>query len=369
MPDLGKLFTPFSLGDLTLENRIVMAPMTRQKSPGEIPGADVADYYARRAAAGVGLIITEATTVDDPAASPFGDVPAFHGGALPGWKAVCDAVHNAGGRIMPQLWHLGTMRRASLSPRPDEPSIGPSGLLKTGKQISEPMSEARIEQVIDAYARGAADAQALGFDGVEVHGAHGYLIDQFLWNGTNVRADRWGGDMAGRGRFAVEIIRAIRRATRPDFPLVLRWSQWKTDDYRIKLADDPTQLEHLLAPIAEAGVTAFHCSTRRFWEPEFADSGSDMNLAGWTKKVTGLPTITVGSVGLSREDSVTDRVSPVETSTASLERLAIMLDRGDFDLVAVGRALVSNPRWAELVRQGRFDEIAPYTGETLETLY
>jgi len=269
--------------------------------------------------------------------------------------------------MMPQLWHLGMARQAAQSPRPDEPSIGPSGL-RNGEQVSEPMTEARVQQVIDAFVRGARDAYRLGFDGVELHGAHGYLIDQFLWEGANQRSDRWGGDMVRRTRFAAEIIGAIRQATSPGFPIVLRWSQWKSGQYEAKLVHDPVALERMLEPLAEAGVSAFHCSTRRFWEPEFPQTGSDLNLAGWTKKVTGLPTITVGSIGLSREDSMTDRRATVEATTERLAQLVEMLVRGDFDLVAIGRVLLANPEWAELVRQRRFDEIAAYSGAALDEL-
>ncbi|MET0293930.1 MAG: NADH:flavin oxidoreductase, partial [Phenylobacterium sp.] len=356
--DVAPLFTPFALGSLKLPNRIVMAPMTRSRSPDMFPGEDVAAYYARRAAGGVGLILTEGTTIDDPAASPFSTIPVFHGKALEGWARVREAVHAAGGRIMPQLWHLGITRRAEHSPSPDEPSISPSGLLRPDQKVGEPMTEARIGQIIEAFAQGARDALRLGFDGVELHGAHGYLIDQFFWEGTNVRSDAWGGSQAARTRFGAEIVKAVRAATTPDYPVIMRWSQWKTNDYLIKLAPDPQTLESFLQPLVEAGVTAFHCSTRRFWEPEFPDTGSDMNLAGWTKKVTGLPTITVGSIGLSKEDNSRDRRSTVEASTERLSLLADMVARGDIDLVAVGRALLANPDWANLVREGRFDDIA-----------
>jgi 2,4-dienoyl-CoA reductase-like NADH-dependent reductase (Old Yellow Enzyme family) len=368
MTDLSPLFTPAAIGDLVLPNRIVMAPMTRRKSPSSTPGPDVAAYYARRAAGGVGLIMSEGTTIDHPAASPDGAIPAFHGTALEGWKGVLDAVHAAGGAMMPQLWHLGAVRDAETSPYPDVPSAGPSGLAAPGKKVAEPMTERDIADVIAAFASAAFDAKRLGFEGVELHGAHGYLIDQFFWSGTNERADSWGGDQMRRNRFAVEILRAVRAAVGPTYPIVLRWSQWKMGEYTAKLVDTPHELERFLAPLADAGASAFHCSTRRFWEPEFPDSGSGLNLAGWTKKLTGLPTITVGSVGLSREDSREDRGATIEANHARLSTLAEMLERGEFDFVAIGRALLSNPDWPALVRAGRFDAIKPYSGEALATL-
>ena len=302
---VAPLFRPFVSSRLSLANRVVMAPMTRQKSPGGIPGPEVAAYYRRRAESGTGLIITEGTVVDDPVSTMSADIPSFYGPALDGWLRVVDEVHEAGGKIMPQLWHVGMARNPAKAPHPELLSAGPSGLTmpglpgltQPGLQHSEPMTREHIRRVVDAFARGAADAQRLGFDGVEIHGAHGYLIDQFFWASANQRVDEYGGDLVGRTRFAVEIIEAVRRATGPDFPIILRFSQWKQQDYAAQLATTPEELARFLAPLSTAGVDIFHCSQRRFWEPEF--EGSDLNLAGWTKKLTGKPTVTVGSVGLS----------------------------------------------------------------------
>ena len=359
------LFTPFKLKHITLPNRIVMAPMTRSKSPNQIPGDDVVAYYQRRAAGGVGLIITEGVAPDHPVALNDHNVPNFHGDALDGWAKVLKAVKAEGGFIMPQLWHTGLMRKPGAGPNPHLTGVGPSGLAKPGKKVTEPMATADIDAVIAGYATSARHAETLGFDGVEVHGAHGYLIDQFFWDGTNERGDEFGGDMIKRTRFAVEIIRAIRAAVSKDFPIILRWSQWKQQDYAIKLAQTPQALEKFLEPLVKAGVDCMHCSTRRFWEPEF--EGSDLNVAGWTKKITGLPTITVGSVGLNEEFIATYSGQPA--SPASLDRLIEMFNRGDFDLVAVGRALIVNPGWANMVKAGKFDELKPFTMQALPTLH
>ena len=196
--------------------------------------------------------------------------------------------------------------------------------------------------MIGAYAQAAVEAQRVGFDGIELHGAHGYLIDQFFWEGTNQRTDKYGGDLVGRTRFAVEVIQECRRRTGPKYPIQLRFSQWKLQDYAARLVTTPDELSRFLAPLAAAGLDAFHCSTRRFWDPEF--EGSDMNLAGWTKKLTGKPTITVGSVSLD------------------------VLARGDFDLVAVGRAMLADSSWAAKVRDGRFGELSGFSPEVLKTL-
>jgi 2,4-dienoyl-CoA reductase-like NADH-dependent reductase (Old Yellow Enzyme family) len=359
------LFSPFRLKSLALPNRIVMAPMTRSKSPGQIPGADVARYYRRRAEGGTGLIITEGTSPEHRSASNDANVPAFFGEAsLQGWANVVKAVKDAGGHIMPQLWHQGVIRHPGSGPYPDAPSMSPSGLAKPGKPVAEPMTQKDIDAVVAGFAKSAGYAKALGFDGVEIHGAHGYIVDQFFWDGTNRRDDAYGGSLEKRDRFAVEIIAAVRRAVGPDFPILLRFSQWKQQDFTVKLAKDPKELERFLAPLASAGVDMFHCSTRRFWEPEFPQTGSDLNLAGWTKKITGCPTMTVGSVGLS-EDFIT-AYRQKGAATAGIERLLDMLARGDFDLVAVGRALIVNWDWANRIRNG--ETPTAFDPKALETL-
>ena len=359
------LFKPYSQGNLSLTNRIVMAPMTRQFSPNGVPTSDVAGYYKRRAQGGTGLIITEGTTVNDKVATMDANIPQFHGEeALTGWKNVVDEVHSVGGKIMPQLWHVGMARVAEKAPYPELSSAGPSGLFKPGKQGAEPMTEEHIESVIAAFAQAAADAKSIGMDGVEIHGAHGYLIDQFFWEGTNQRTDSWGGSMDNRGRFAVEIIKAIRAATGPDFPIVLRYSQWKQQDYTARLATTPQELEQFLMPLSSAGVDIFHCSQRRYWESEF--DGSDLNLAGWTKKITGKPTITVGSVGLN--DDFFGAFKGQDSSTRAVDDLLERLEEGEFDLVAVGRALLQDPNWANKIKENRTDELEQYSGKALVSL-
>lgn len=240
----------------------------------------------------------------------------------------------SGGKIIPQLWHVGTQRPVGSLPNPEALLIGPSGLTVSGEKVNEPMTGKEIEAVSDAYAQGAADAKRLGFDGIELHGAHSYLIDQFFWEKTNRRTDRYGGDLVARTRFAVEVIEACRRAVGSDFPIVFPFSQWEIGEYTAKLAETPEELARFLAPLADAGVDVFHCSTRRFWEPEF--EGSDLNLAGWTKKLTGKPTITVGSVGLDA-DFTSLFTEGKGAGNANIDGLLDRLERGEFDLVAVAR--------------------------------
>ena len=361
------LFTPFSIGKLVLPDRIVMAPMTRSFAIGGVPGDDIAAYYARRAAHDVGLIITEGTLIDRPSAGNEPNVPRFHGeDALAGWAKVVAAVKAQGGRIWPQLWHVGALRNPSANWMPAAPLESPSGISRPGRQSGVAMTDKDVEDCIAAFGRAGREALRLGFDGVELHGAHGYLIDQFFWHGTNERTDRWGGaSIRQRTRFACEAIRAVRAATAPDFPICIRLSQWKQQDFPARVATSPQEMEQWLSPLVEAGADVMHCSQRRFWEPEF--DGSDLNFAGWAKKITGLPTITVGSVGLTGEFVAAFRGEVSEP--ASLDELLRRFDRGDFDLVAVGRALIGDPLWATRVREGRFDRMSSFDRSALATLY
>ncbi|MDQ0064015.1 NADH:flavin oxidoreductase [Paenibacillus harenae] len=337
------LFKPFAFGNLTLPNRIVMAPMTRTFSPDGVPGQDVAAYYRRRAENGVGLIVTEGTVINHPDSSNQANVPHFYGeAALNGWSSVVSAVHEVGGRIIPQIWHMGARG-----------NVGD-------------YSESEIASIVQAFAQAAFEAKRLGFDGIELHGAHGYLIDQFFWEKTNPRTDSYGGDMLARTRFALEVIEACRRAVGPEFPIVLRISQWKPNDYTAKLAETPALLQQFLTPLADAGVDIFHCSTRRFWEPEF--EGSDLNLAGWIKKLTGRPTITVGSVGLD-SDFTSLFAEGKGAGNFKIDGLIEKLEREEFDLVAVGRALLVDPAWVNKIRDGRAAELIPFTPEAVKILY
>ena len=364
---IDALFQPLQIKSMTLKNRVAMAPMTRSFSPGGVPTAEVAAYYRRRAENQVGLIISEGTGVARPASLNDPAIPRFHGEAeLAAWKTVIDEVHAAGGAMAPQLWHVGAVRTRDPVWTPPGPYDSPSGLSSPGKQFGEPMSDAEVVDAIDAFAKAAGAAKALGFDAIELHGAHGYLIDQFFWNGVNVRDDRWGGpSLPERSRFAAEILRAVRKEVGEDYPVIIRLSQWKQQDFNARLAETPQALEAWLQPLADAGADVFHCSQRRFWEPEF--EGDDLNFAGWAKKLTGKPTITVGSVGLSGEFIAA--YGGEGSEPASLDDLLRRLERDDFDMVAVGRALLQDPEWVVKIREGRNDELKSFAREAMGVLY
>ncbi|EEA02650.1 NADH:flavin oxidoreductase/NADH oxidase [Burkholderia sp. H160] len=369
MSALAPIFQPFTLRKLVLRNRVIMAPMTRSFCPDGIPGADVAAYYRRRAEGEVGLIVTEGVGIDHLASlgdSGLGDndQPILHGeAALKGWKRVVDEVHAAGGLIAPQLWHQGPLRLHGTGPHPQVPSSRPSGLwgpdsgvtsiapdvVQRARVPSQPMTESEIADVVAAYGRSAANAKALGFDAIAIHGAHGYMIDAFLWTGTNKRVDRWGGELRNRTRFGVEVLREIRRAIGDKIPIMFRFSQWKQADFNAKIAASPAELECILGAFADAGVDAFDASTRRYHDVAFPEFDTQLGLAAWAQKLTGKPSMAVGSIGLQRElyysfgqggSAASDNIIDV------VQRVA----RGEFDLVGVGRALIADPAWPRKMR-------------------
>ena len=357
------LFRPLTVRSLTVPNRFAMAPMTRQASPDGVPGADVAEYYRKRSAGGVGLIITEGVRLPDPAAGYPYSIPTIAGDeVLAGWSRVVSAVHSEGGTIAAQLWHQGAQRDNSDGVVP----VSPSGVDGLGKLRGRALERLELPQIADLFADSAATAREIGFDAIELHGAHGYLLDEFLWERTNRRTDDYGGSLVSRTRFPAEVVAAVRDAVGPDYPIIFRFSQWKGADYTASIADDPTQLQELLTPLVDAGVDLLHPSTRRHYVPAFPDSVASgdraLSLAGWTKKLTGLPVIAVGSVGLEtqfRSEEQGQLIAP-----AAVDRLVQQFETGEFDIVAIGRALLADPTWVGLLRDGNLAGFGGYNAET-----
>jgi 2,4-dienoyl-CoA reductase-like NADH-dependent reductase (Old Yellow Enzyme family) len=351
------LFEPFRLRHNDLRNRVVMAPMTRFFSRRGVPGADIVGYYSRRAEGEVGLIMSEGIYVD-PTSGPSASVPRLYGEeSIEAWRRVVEGVHANGGTILAQLWHLGAMRGHAPEFSVDRASVSPSGI-GPGDSTGKELTLEEIDELVGHYARAARVATDIGFDGVEVHGAHGYLIDQFMWRATNHRSDAFPAGPA----FPRAIVSAVRDAIGAGPIVSFRFSQWKLRHYDAKLATTPHELERLLLPIVESGVDLVHASTRRFWEPEFpGETGPDasLGLAGWARKVTGLPTVAVGSIGL-KADFYGESGHNISSDISSLEELHRRIRAGEFDLAAVGRALLADPQWVRKVRDGRSNELAPY---------
>lgn len=348
--------------------------MGRAHATGGRPHADYGAYFRRRVEGGVALAITGAAAVAHDLADYDGTGPHFFGAdALDGWAAVLAEVHAAGGRLMPQLWHTGMARRTEALG--GAPAIGPSGLsiadLDSGRSASgRAMDNADMAAVIEAFARSAAAAQRHGFDGVEIHGGHGFLLDQYLWPATNRRDDDYGGSPENRARLPAAVVAACRAAVGPDYPILMRISQFKIDAYEARIAETPDELGRLLAPLVAAGVDILHCSQREAWAPAFA--GSPRNLAAWAKALTGLPTIAVGSIGLgglfTEEEAATPGAALPGVSLDRLDVVAAQLAAGDFDLLAVGRSLLADPAWPAKVRDGRHEDLRPLDLAALTTL-
>lgn len=220
---MNKLFEPAQIGDIAVRNRIVMAPLTRNRSPGAIPNDLNVEYYRQRATAG--LIITEATAITHQGQG-YADVPGLYKKeALDGWKRVTDAVHAGGGKIVVQMWHVGRISHTTLQPNGGKP-VSSTNKVATAKtylvnadgtgsfaETSEPraLETSEIPGIIEDYRKAARAASDAGFDGVEIHGANGYLLDQFLRDGVNDRTDRYGGSIENRARFTFEVVHAVTR--------------------------------------------------------------------------------------------------------------------------------------------------------------
>lgn len=364
--DLAPLFQPLTIRGVTLPNRFAMAPMTRSFCPDNVPGEDVQGYYRRRAEGGTGLLITEAIGTDHPAAvgdTGLGEtnLPLFDGErTVAAWQRVTDGVHAAGGKMFAQLWHQGPMRM----PDGKTPAFSPSGRYGDPAKAADYYAEKariiaasdmpvptdeEIADVVASFGRAARDVVAAGFDGLALHGAHGYLIDAFLWAETNHRQAPWGGDAVARTRFAVEVVKACRAELGEDRPLVFRFSQWKQQDFRARLAQNPAELEAILGPISDAGVDLFDASVRYFNTPAFPDQGN-LSLAGWAKKLTGKLTSAVGGIGVVK--GMYDTVSASADASDNLGLLLARFEAGEFDIASVGRMILHDPAWVAKVRQG-----------------
>ncbi|KAA0918445.1 12-oxophytodienoate reductase [Dietzia sp. ANT_WB102] len=369
-----QLFRPLQVRSLQLRNRLVMSPMTRMGCVDGLPDEINRDYYADRAAGGTGLVVTEGIGVDHPTSVDHSWIPRLDTPeSVAAWRVVTDAVHAAGGRIIAQLWHVGPLWGANarfdrahrdqlMQMHPMRPSgrWGTPGVTNySERSVSRwtpevaPMTDGDISEVIDAFARSAGLAMEAGFDGVTLHGGHGYLLDAFVWADTNRRTDDWGGDLAARSRFPAAVVRAVRAAIGPDAPLFYRFSQHTQQDYTVRKATTPDELDVYLSALAEAGVDLLDASTRRFDDPAFPDLGGDdgeVSLAGWARRLTGLPSGAVGGVGIGT--SLREQKSGKPAVAAdNIARVVECMERGEFDLISVGRLHLADPALAKVLRE------------------
>ncbi|WP_459549275.1 oxidoreductase [Nocardia sp. X0981] len=337
------------IGALRLRNRAVVAPMSRVSTAGDgVPTAAMAEYYARFAAGGFGLIITEGTYTDEEFSQAYPDQPGIvTADQLGAWRVVTDAVHAAGGVIALQLMHAGALVQGN---RHSGRGIAPSAVPPKGAKMSayggegpfavpEAATHEDIHRIVGGFAASAVRARTAGFDAVEIHGANGYLIDQFLTDYTNRRDDEYGGDPAGRVRFAVEVVRAVRAAVGPAFPVGLRLSQTKVNDFGYRWSG-AAEAETIFRAVGAAGVDYLHLASegRDWYETAVLDTGATVTRLA--RAITGLPVIANGGM------HVPDLAHTV-------------LDEGHADLVALGRGALANPDWPQVIaaaaRPAEFD--------------
>jgi 2,4-dienoyl-CoA reductase-like NADH-dependent reductase (Old Yellow Enzyme family) len=328
-----------------------------------IPTEAMVDYYGRRAIHEVGLIIGEGAAIDSAHAFDTLTVPRFETEEqIEGWKEIVEVVHRAGGAFAPQLWHTGPRAVDPIGPSPWRAPPRRDGI---ERPVTRPMQEEDFSQVLAAFCRTAAAAVAIGCDALEIHGAHGYLLDSFLSPALNHRQDAYGGSFENRMRFPLEVVRAVRGSVGADFPILYRFSQWESEDESERKFRAPEELAVWVRALREAGVDILHVSTRDATSPGFADRGLK-TLATWTRGLSGLPAIAVGRVSLTLG---TDEAYGEEPDVVVDPRPAIdLVESGDVDLLAVGRALIANPDWVPLVRAGDWQKLKPFHKSLLETL-
>ncbi|WP_101788349.1 tRNA-dihydrouridine synthase [Nonomuraea indica] len=334
---------PERLGRLTLANRFAVAPMTRISAmPDGTPSAEMTDYYAAYARGGFGLLITEGTYTDTLYSQGYLNQPGIvSDGHVAGWRRITEQVHSAGSRIVLQLMHAGALSQGN---RYRDDTVGPSAVPPLGVKMPEyggsggwptprAMTLADIETAVDGFVRSAVRAREAGFDGVEVHGANGYLVDQFLTDYTNLREDSYGGPVASRVRLAAEVVAAIRAELGADFCVGIRLSQTKVNDFVHRWPGGAHDAKVIFAALAEAGASYLHIASEgRDWiETARLDGG--VTITGLARQVTGLPVIANGGMH-------------------DLGQAAQVLSDGHADLVSVGRGALANPDLPRRLAQG-----------------
>ena len=329
-----KLFTQFQIKDFQLKNRIGVAPMTRMSAAADsIPRQDVLDFLIRRAKNGAGIVYTEAIVTDYESAQGYpGQARMLAQPQIDAWRPVVEEIQKQGALAIMQMFHCGRMAWPEVNPA--NRIVAPSAI--TPKQdnpmtespypMPETMSRFDIEHVIAGFVETAKGAVEAGFDGIEVHGAHGYLINQFLSPYSNKRTDSYGGSVENRYRFAHEVIQAVHKVVPDDRLLIFRISNWGVADMEVSLFDTKEEYQQIIRLLSNESIDAISVSTYEYQEKAF---GSDKNMAQLTREVTELPVMICGGIydRASAEDALKDA-----------------------DIVLSGKSLLLNPNWVEDVR-------------------
>ena len=341
-PTASALLAPHALGQLKLRNRLAVAPMTRvTATPDGHPTETMSRYYEGFAKGGFGLLISEGLYTDTAFAQGYLNQPGLaEDMQARAWAPITAAIQANGAKIVAQLMHAGALRQGN---RFRDHAIAPSAIQPKGQQMAfyygqggydlpRQITEEKIEDVIAGFAQSARRAvEIAGFDAVEIHGANGYLLDQFLTAGTNRRADLWGGGMRERARLLVEVIQRVKAAVAGRAPVGIRISQGKVNDFHAKWDGGEHDAEVVFAKLADAGVDFLHITEFQAWQPAF--EGNTATLADLAKRYApAVPLIINGSL------------HEIDRANAALHAGA--------DIVAMGRGALANPDMPWLLQQG-----------------
>lgn len=336
---VASLFEPLVLGPLTLANRLAVAPMTRVSATADgLPTARMAEYYAQFAQGGFGLVITEGVFTDAAFAQGYRHQPGLANAAQrDAWRPIVEGVQSRGGRVIAQLMHAGALSQGNPY---RSGTVGPSAVRPKGKQMTfyrgtgdyavpAAMTQQDIDAAVAGFAQAAARAREAGFDGVEIHGANGYLLDQFLSEGINLRDDRYGGGIDGRLRLIAEVAGAVRAAVGAGCVVGVRLSQAKVNDFTHRWRDED-EAALIFRAVGALAVDYLHTTEHEAWRPAF-DAGP--SLAALAKRYGGRPVLANGSLH-----------DPAQA--------AGMVGRGEADAVSLGRGALAQADWPRRVRRG-----------------
>ncbi|HVL75624.1 MAG TPA: NADH:flavin oxidoreductase [Noviherbaspirillum sp.] len=351
----GPLFEKWERNGLELANRLAVAPMTRvSATPLGVPTPAMVRYYTRFARGGFGLVITEGIYTDRAYAQGYANQPGLTDAEqLGGWRSVVDAVHAAGGKIVAQLMHAGALAQGNrFRGEPAGPSaVAPKGLQMPFYGGQGPyrtplaMSPADIRAAIDGFASAANLARAAGFDGVEIHGANGYLLDQFLTGYTNRRSDDWGGTIERRVRLCVGVAQAVRAAVGTHFPVGMRISQAKVNDFEHKWPEGEDGARIVFGLLADVGLDFLHVTEFEAWKAAFGDTGPSL-------------------VALARRYA--PGVTMIANGSLHAPQRALQLLEDGADIIALGRGALANPDWPNRLAGG--EPLAGFDRELLAPL-